>query len=190
MRSDDAQELDAVLERGLASYSTAEPQVGMEERILRTVLAQRESRRMWWPWAAGAFATASALIVMVVALTHPKTVPVPSVATATPAARTVVAPSPAETEVRNAAAAPRKHSSGVGASHARTSEPQKPAEEFLFPTAQTLTQEEIRVVNAVEERPGEVSKALEEAQRRSSEPVHVAAIHIEPLNNGGQQQEE
>jgi len=191
MRSDEAEELNELLRAALGSYSVAEPRLGMEERILRSVLQQKQpGRTAWWSWAAGGIATASVLIAMVLSLTHPKTVPAPIVATRAPAAQTVVATRPATTEVRNVAAAPRKHPSGVGASHARTSAPEKTGEDFLFPAAQTLTQEEVLVVTAVEEHPAEVSQALIEAQRRSTEPVHVAAIHIEPLNKGGQQQEE
>jgi len=191
MRSDEAKELDELLRTGLASYSFAEPRLGMEGRVLRSVLEQkRPGRAAWWPWASGAIATASILIAMVLSLTHPKTVPAPVVATRAPAAQTVVAPHPETTQVRNVAAAPPKHSSGVGASHARTSTPPNTGDDFLFPAAQELTEEEILVVTAVEEHPAEVSQALIEAQRRSTEPVHVAAIHIEPLNKGGQQQEE
>jgi len=188
MQSDETRELDELLRAGIASYSAAEPSFGMEERILRSVLEQKwPGRAAWWPWAAGAVAAASVLIAMALSLTHPKSIPAPIVATKAPVAQTVVATRPATTEVQNVAAAPRRHSSGVGASHARTSAPEKTGEDFLFPAAQTLTQEEVLVVAAVEEHPAEVSQALIEAQRRSTEPVHVAAIHIEPLNK---QQEE
>ncbi len=190
MRSEEAKELEELLRAGLASYSIAEPRLGMEQRILRSVLEQEAPRIVWWPWVTGAIATASALIVIALTLSHPRTATSPSVATATPVAQRTVTNRAETTEVPNVVAAPRRHSSGMGARHARTSAPQKTSEDFLFPAAQTLTQEEALVVAVVEMRPVEVSKALEEAQTRSLEPVRVAAIHIEPLRTDGVRQEE
>jgi hypothetical protein len=190
MRSEEAKELDELLRAGLASYSIAEPRLGMEQRILRSVLEQEAPRRVWWPWTTGAVATASVLIVIALTLLHPKTVTAPGVATVAPMAQRAVVTHPETTELTTVVVAPRRHSSGMGARHARTSAPQKTSEDFLFPAAQTLTQEEALVVAVVEMRPVEVSKALEEAQTRSLEPVRVAAIHIEPLRQDGVRQEE
>jgi len=60
----------------------------------------------------------------------------------------------------------------------------------MFPNPQVLSEEESRIIALVDQHPAEISQALIEAQTRSAEPVRVAAIHIEPLNKGGQQQEE
>lgn len=191
MRSEEAKELDELLRVGLASYSAAEPRWGMGERILRSVLEQKQSRRAaWWLWAAGALAMASVLMAMVLTLTHPKTVTAPTMATTAPATQSVDASHPETTEGQKVAATPRKHASSMAVSQVRTTTQQKVNDDFLFPASQMLTQEEALVVQVVEMRPAEVSTALQEAKTRSLEPVRVAAIHIEPLQTDGDRQEE
>ena len=189
MRSNDASDLNALLEAGLASYSSAEPRLGMEERILRSVLAQKKShccggrgQRVHLRARAccrdGLYADAYEGDTLF---------------------RTWRDGSGTQTAVPLLILRRRSRERGGGSANtraewvrgiARTSAPQKTSEDLLFPAVQTLTEEEELVVEMVEMRPVEVSKALEEAQTRSLEPVRVAAIHIEPLRTDGDRQEE
>lgn len=53
-------DLDAILDRGLRSYSAAEPLAGMEERIIRKIQPSR-AQRPWWMLAIPA---AAALVLV------------------------------------------------------------------------------------------------------------------------------
>jgi hypothetical protein len=61
--------LDQQLDAALAKYAAVEPRVGLEERILANLRAQREhaAARGWWRWAA-AGALAMVVIILVVFL--------------------------------------------------------------------------------------------------------------------------
>ena len=61
--------LDQQLDAALAKYAAIEPRVGLEERILANLRAQREhaAARGWWRWAA-AGALAMVVIILVVSL--------------------------------------------------------------------------------------------------------------------------
>jgi hypothetical protein len=193
MQSEDARELDALLEAGLASYSSAEPQLGMEERVVRAALAQKTPRKVRWAWAAAALASACVLLAMVLTLNHLTTAHAPSLVQTHPAAQGAGQANSLGIEtavVRNEARAPVKHRTGMGASRARINTQQTESKDDIFPAPQVLTAEEADVVAAVEIRPAEISQALKEAQARSLEPVRVAAIHIEPLRQDGVRQEE
>jgi hypothetical protein len=197
MRSEESRELNALVDAGLASYTSAEPRLGMEERILRSVLAEKTPRRVWWPWAVGALASACVLAIVIFALMHANTVHAPSVVQSTPAEHAAPLPKIATPETQ---VAPRVEVAGTAkrggkkeiagreamalANHRSTNVDE------MFPSPQVLSEEESTIIAMVEQHPAEISQALIEAQRRSAEPVRVAAIHIEPLNNGGQQKEE
>jgi hypothetical protein len=96
-------ELDSTLDAALAKYATAEPRVGLEERILanlRTV-ETRTGDRVWWNWG---IATALAFVLVVAAALawrwsmHPPIVKLPPVPT-----------SPVSTEAkRNPGTSPEK----------------------------------------------------------------------------------
>src|SRR4051812_20291392 len=60
MRNDD--DLDKLLDAGLASYAAAEPRTGLERRVLAHVTAAR--RRPWMWWLAVAAPVAAALFVI------------------------------------------------------------------------------------------------------------------------------
>ena len=197
MRSKETQEVDTILEDGLASYCLAEPRRGMEERIVRSVLAQEKPRRARWPWALGALATA-ALIVISLPTTSVKTAHPRRVVQTAPATHSVPQTNlsgPKEAGVRseatpNHAIGTREGSrSGVERTVARAHRRTGNGDE-MFPSPQVLSEEESRIIALVDQHPAEISQALIEAQTRSVEPVRVAAIHIEPLNKSGQQQEE
>ncbi len=198
MRSEDARELDAILDAGLASYSSAEPRLGMEQRLLRAVLAQKKPRLLWWEWAAGAFASACVLAIVIFALTHGNTVHAPKVVQSTPAGHGVP---PSKIGTPEAPVRPRVAVVGqtnLGSGKRETEGKQAVAQanrrrtsaDEMFPSPQVLSEEESRIIALVDQHPAEISQAMIEAQTRSVEPVRVAAIHIEPLNRNGQQQEE
>lgn len=199
MRSEENSELDALLEAGLATYASAEPTPGMEERILLAVLAPKSTGFAWWQWSAMAAAFACALALVIFALTHTNTVHAPSIAQITPAQQaapvTKVAAPAAGTRAESAAIARhnrgRRETAVASGNEAVAQADRTNANgDELFPSPQMLSEEESRIIAMVEQHPAEISQALIEAQKRSAAPVRVAAIHIEPLNTDGQQQEE
>lgn len=196
MRSKETQEVDTIMEDGLASYCLAEPRRGMEKRIVRSLLAQEKPRRARWPWALGALATA-ALIVISLPTTSVKTAHPRRVVQTAPATHSVPQTNlsgPKEAGVRSEAtpnhAIGTREGSRSGAERTVARAHRTGNGDEMFPSPQVLSEEESRIIALVDQHPAEISQALIEAQTRSVEPVRVAAIHIEPLNKSGQQQEE
>ena len=63
--STDSDNLDRALDAALTKYAAVEPRVGMEERVLANLRAQRARHpvRGWWPWRV-AFALAAAVVMV------------------------------------------------------------------------------------------------------------------------------
>lgn len=58
--------LDHELDAALAKYAAVEPRVGLEERVLAHLRAERERtpKRTWWSWSVASAAVAAVVIVM------------------------------------------------------------------------------------------------------------------------------
>jgi hypothetical protein len=196
MQGEMMDDLDAVLEAGLASYAQAETQLGFEERILRRVLVQERPRAfLWWPWMAAAFA---ALIVAVAWFSgmHRSTAPPVAIAiTAPPTNATPIE----DREVRQGGIVPASPAGrmAMSASKERRAPREKQAQDVIsaadsmdFISIVPITAEEQRIVLAVQHHPAEVSRAMREASMQSSEPIHIAAIQVDKLQSGNQKEEE
>ncbi|HVJ08571.1 MAG TPA: hypothetical protein VM554_09310 [Acidisarcina sp.] len=191
-------ELDDLLKAGLASYADAEPRLGMEERVLRRAREPRVAPRFRvWQWAAACACVAILAVLAALFATRPGKTDAahpgvaslqPNVAqrtSAEPAGRPegVAAPELSETSelpepLRRHIAPVRSHRTGPAAPAVTES---SPARSKFFPVLQPLTAEERRIIAAIQQHPAEVTQALTEAQAESAEPIHIAAIQIEPL---------
>ncbi len=79
-------ELDRILDAGLANYAAAQPREGLEDRILANLRAERagHTNRAWWRWSAMA-ALAAVVIVTVTLEWRAGRPPHPPVANRSPA---------------------------------------------------------------------------------------------------------
>ncbi|MBV9301843.1 MAG: hypothetical protein JOY62_13770 [Acidobacteriaceae bacterium] len=167
-------ELDQILARGLRSYADAEPRPGLEKRVINRVRETREIRSLkWLRWAISVPVFASLLII---AITFwPKRERTPEFhASSTPVAKSVsaapVIPKAAEAAVRR----PRSQ---------RVLAPKREQ----FPTPVPLTEEE-RALLAFANGVPHAEEVMATQEKRMSEPLEIAEIHIEPLQEKGDEQ--
>jgi hypothetical protein len=169
MRSD---ELDKILDGALSSYSREESRPGLEGRVLKRIRAAPEQHRFHWlRWAAAIPALACFLLAVTFWTTRnsiPKSrKPAPIVAkTASPS---LIARQAVQTTV--ARRRPK---------HVRL------PKRGEFPTPAPLTAEERALLAFVVRSPKQAEELLTDAKSRSSEPLEIKAIHIEPLQSGGE----
>lgn len=197
MQGEVMDDLDAILEAGLASYVEAETQLGFEERIVRRVLMQERQRGpQWWPWMAAA---CTALIVAVAWFSCGRSYPVPPAAVAVktpPVAAAPVGEDRGTRERANIAASPTGEIAKSTSKERRVlREGQSQgvlsaADSTDFISTAPVTAEERGILLAVQHHPAEVSRAMREASEQSSEPIRIAAIQVDKLQVGNQKEEE
>jgi hypothetical protein len=156
-------ELDRIIDCGLAGYAAHEPLAGLEDRVLNRVrLANAGRRRLHWrPWAV-ALPIVVALVVLAIMSKSSR----PPVAHPQPVAV-------ARTEIRALAAAPSL--TRAAAKRRIVSHTQTLPKRNQFPTPTPITAAE-RALIAVAELP-----PLE----KSSEEIQIAPIEIPPLQIDG-----
>ncbi len=131
MRSNHPDELDQFLEEALATYSSQEPPLGLEQRVLHRVHAAGVSHRvLLWRWALAIPVLASLLMIAVSQRTRPQG----------HAAEPTVVPTPVELR----AAAPRVRRP-VNRAHAAPPPPRR----AVFPLPAPLSPEERALVDLV-----------------------------------------
>jgi hypothetical protein len=148
-------ELDRILDAGIASYGDAEPRMGLERRVLARVGARR---RRWVCFGWAGVAAAAAAVLFAVAL-RPAPVlerPEPLVALI-PAAELKMSTPPS---VVRRVVKPR---------------PVPLPKQDVFPSVTPLTREERALV-------AWASKAPELFEKPSMAPIEIPEIKIEPLN--------
>jgi hypothetical protein len=169
MKSD---ELDRILDNALSNYSREEPRPGLDARVLNRIRAARERRRFsWLRWAAAIAAFACFLLAVTFWTTRysvPKSrKPAPLVAKAAP-------PSPIPAQAVQTTVGRRR------LKHLRLPKREQ------FPTPAPLTTEERALLAFVVRSPKQAEKLFSGAKSSTSEPLEIKAIHIEPLQNGGE----
>jgi hypothetical protein len=155
-------ELDSLIDEGLAAYGAVEPLAGLEERVLGRARASRRSR--WW-WLVAPVAAAAGLSVWMVRPRTPEIEP-PVVALAKPPAPVVVAPSREATRVvvrraRQHAGLPKRE---------------------MFPTVALLTPEERLLMRMAESHPEELTKPVVPSGEIEIKPIEIAPLSVD----GGQ----
>ncbi len=181
--------LDLLLDSALRTYGDPGADSGLSERILARVGASREAastaspRRRWLLWA---IAMPAAACVLLLVLSGPKKGGAPS-GHAAGTLRSQNAPvvaahdkqlpdaRPLHTQA-TARRVPRKPHLVQVAAH-----PAPLPKLDVFPTPQPLTPEEQALVAFATQSPESERQALLEAQKKSNEPLRIAAIHISPL---------
>jgi hypothetical protein len=170
MRNDEPDALDRALDKALAQYSSEEPLAGLEQRVLHRVRAEGARPRFGfgrWVLAVGV-AVAAGMLATAVLWKRP----VPLGAVAGQARR----PVPLAAQKRAAPAGFRKR-----AGQARRPVPLPRRSEF--PTPAPVTSEERALLAFVTRAPDVAREAFIDLQRRSTEPIQVEEIRIEPLRS-------
>jgi hypothetical protein len=165
--------LDDALDSALAQYSSEQPLAGLEQRVLDRVRAEGAAPRtgpfgrfgVGWARALG-FAVAASLLVAGVWWIRPK----PYVAVAgrarspVPRRESAIATQPPATS----------RQPPVTASEARPRQARRPV---------PLSRQERALLAFVARSPGQAREAFIDLQRRSTEPIQVEEIKIEPLRS-------
>jgi hypothetical protein len=169
MRNNEPDAVDRVLEEALSRYSSEEPLAGLEQRVLNRVRAEGATRRRLWPrgvtlWAAGVVVAAGAAFVAVAVM---RPIPVPM--------RVLQPlPKPVPQLVAVAARPAKKRNTPAGLPRRRE-----------FPTPAPITREERALLALVEHAPDVAREAFLGLQPRTTEPIRLEEIKIEPLESDG-----
>ncbi len=162
--------LDELIDSALASYSGAEPRLGMEARVVSRVRATRVRRRML-EWGL-AFGVASAVVVVALIRTEPRTISKP-----VDVARVMSAQERPPTIRPVAKLRPAM----------RARRPQALPKLEQFPSPMPLTAEERALVAFVERDPTEAQQVFSDLQKRTDGLVEIQPIQIAPLQSDGAQ---
>ncbi len=175
-------ELDALLDAALVTYTDAEAEPGLACRILAAT-SRRQRRRPALRWLAVAVPALAALLLVAMILRRHSDSPseTPHVVAQAPSAapRVVLPAKPARPNPSVARWAVKAGDAHVAAA------PALPRLE-VFPTPAPLTAEEQTLLKSVngrsEEVPAQTAQSATRSEERAVEPIHIAAIHIPPLN--------
>ena len=177
-------DLDLLLDSALTTYGDPGPDSGLEQRVLTRVAAEAAPLPLhrWLPWAI-ALPVAACLLIFVISM--PKVSHSPDThstgvtqASEQAAARPVPQPALQPAPARRGELAARKSRPHSVASAAKSVPPPKLD---VFPTPRPLTPEEQALVAFATQAPESERLALLEAQKIKDEPLHIAAIHIPPI---------
>jgi hypothetical protein len=167
-------ELDRLIDGGLASYADAEPLAGIEARVLNRVRVAR-NRRRWLAWGLG-LAVAASVVVGAVSWSGQKTV-----SKKTPVALvTGLGPQAVSREM----AVANIHRAGTRAKRANRPRALPKLEQFPTPTPSTV--EERALVAFVQRNPQVARQVFADLQKRSEEPIDIQPIEIAPLQKDGE----
>jgi hypothetical protein len=166
-------DLEQLLEQGIASYAEGEPLAGLDERIMARIrLTESPNRRLTGVWAALAL-----LAFGVAGLLLRPTVPRPAsiLAEAKP---TAVAAAPIQTERVRVAKAKRRGNRGT---------PLPLPKQEVFPSPSPLTREERGLLALVKQDPEGTAQAIASLRKQANEPLEIRPLAIAPLETVGQQ---
>jgi hypothetical protein len=159
-------DLERILEDGIASYADGEPLVGLDERIIARIrLTASPRNRVWGAWAALALIAAGIAVFWMIPR-EPRLV-ANVVETKAPPLK----PPPART--KRASFVPRRRSQ----IHRIPDLPKQ----TVFPAPSPLTPEERRLVAMVEQDPQATAQAFASLRKRTRETLDIAPLVIPPL---------
>jgi len=156
--------LDDWIDGALSGYSSTEPLAGLDDRVLRRIRAAEAARTRSGVRLALAFPTLASLLVASIVLwttppEQPLVLPAPRIASApTLAHRTVFAP---------------QYQVWGAAGHVQERKPPPP-----------ITDQERDLLALLTRAPGAL-QALADLQKKSSEPLEIEPIQIQPLPSDG-----
>ncbi len=185
---DNHDDLDQLIDSALANY--AEPNIGLEDRILTQLEAHRAStranttptRKRWlrkaliWPIALPLAACAILIVIFLPRTTHqsPTQQAQRSTAPQTQSAQNNAAPQPREHHTQ-------PHLAAARASRRTTHKPAPLPKQDIFPTPRPLSPEEQAMAHFVANTPPSEIQAMQQAQQQQDKPLHIAAITIQPI---------
>jgi len=181
-KSDD---LDVLLDAALATYANPEPSPGLTAQILAAARANAPQRQFrWMLWGIPAIAALLALVILLPArrIHHdplPSTVQVSRGTSTSP----VTAPR-LSVKTNSARQVPRLRATATVRAAIPASEPLP--KQQVFPTPTPLSPEEQALGAAISRNPQAVARQIAQSATQSPEqpiePLHIAEIHIPPLN--------
>jgi len=177
MNIDSPDELDRLLEEGLAAYSSEAPRVGLEGRVLARVRADGRRFRGWW-WTIWVPALAAAIWIAMVIANRPrvglefKEVPI---ARQVPVMPRIAPPRMPEVAVRRQV---QREAPIVKAALPKQEQ---------FPVPDTLSPGERALMQLAERFPDTARDATTPMEPREAAPIEIPLLEIAPLNSGGQQ---
>lgn len=170
-------DLDILLDAALSTYVDVEARPGLTQRIL-TATTHLEPRRSLFSWLSWAVPALAVLVLIAIFLVDRSPAPHPT------SAVTTHPPIPAAPPATGAVKAPQQLRQRLprpfGRAVSTTSNPLPRLE--VFPTPTALSPEEQALVSLVNRNPQEVAQSTARAQQQPTEPIHIAAIEIAPLN--------
>ncbi len=173
----EAHELDQLLDSALSTY--AEPRTGIEARVLANLSAQ-PTRRRWLPWAIALPIAACIALLLLLIPSHNRTKPIRQAQHNT-APQTQPAP---QNSLAQATPVPsHQPKPRILAAHAapHLATAQAPPKLDVFPTPHPLSREEQAMVDFVANAPLPIIQAVQKAEEQQDEPLHIAAIVIQPI---------
>lgn len=177
MKIDHPDELDRLLEEGLAAYSSEAPRAGLEGRVLAHVRADGRPSRGWW-WAIWVPALAAAIWIAIAIARRPQVV-----------AEFKVVPVKREVPVMPRVDSPRMPEIAVARQVRREAPIVKTAlpKQEQFPAPDRLSPDERALMQLVTRFPDTAREAMSPMEPREAAPIEIPILEIAPLNSGGQQ---
>jgi hypothetical protein len=180
MRSNERDEIDALLEGGLREYANAEPRRGFEERVLRRLRGEGLARRRRRRWMVAVPALAGALL-WIVLWRGDTQLPAGEAPAGTSSLTRPIAPSPA---VRPGPLTAKGLVAVNRASTRNRGVPTTFQRQRSFPAPSSMTEEERALVQFVAHYPREAAQVSDALRPTAFEPLSFGPIRIEPLKNG------
>jgi hypothetical protein len=183
MDPDHRDELDEIIDRGLAAYSSCEPLAGLEDRVLNRIQLADAGRRRGpgWRWAL-AIPVLAALATVVVVSRGDRT----PIAKPTQTARVDTAPPVTPVLPAAPSAVPSHTIRRTRGARPSTASPRVLPKRDQFPTPTPLSPEERALVALARLRPADV-EAFAELQKKNSQEIQIPPIEIPPLRIDGNQ---
>ncbi len=171
-------ELDQIIDHGLAGYSSCEPLAGLEDRVLNRIRLADAGRRQsrWGRWVLVVPALAALAIVAVVSRSArtPIAKPIQTARVDIPPRSIAPALLPTPVAVR------RRTVKRTRGSKLSTAAPRVLPKRDQFPTPTPLTPEERALIALAQLRPEDV-EAVAELQKKNSNEIKIPPIEISPL---------
>lgn len=170
--------LDRLLDSALTTYARAGSGIDLETRILTGIERVRTRRRARNPllWG-GVLALAASILLLLVVNTRS-----PHISRTTQTQHPLTARTPAGLEE------PAPHATTPSKPHRvdaiacrRRARPSPLPKLAVFPSPQPLNAEETALVHLANKTTDEERKGIRDAQRKTAEPLHIAAISIPPI---------
>lgn len=201
-------QLDRLLDAGLATYADPGPNSGLEQRMLAALAATyaehvtpAKPRPRWLPWAI-AIPVAAGLLILWISIgktVHaPSTQPQMAIRKSAPATEALATKTPEHGQAKLPSEPNARRNVAASAPFASAQGKLMPCADTnphcgkrsipkldVFPTPTPLTDEERALLAAADTGPPSEREALIASQQRGDAPLSIAALNIPPLATSG-----